>query len=160
MRMRPFGIPSRALVVQLLGMLAGAGVVVAAFAGYRLTQSSDAARVRVPPTVPRAALPARSGVRLVRVSTTGGGGLLDLRYQVVDADRAQSVHDAETPPIMIDERSGLLVSQLFMGHMHHGQPKPGVSYYLIFLNPGNIVRAGSRVTVQLGDARVPHVVVQ
>jgi hypothetical protein len=102
----------------------------------------------------------RSGVRLIRVAVTGGGGLLDLRYQVVDPSKAAAVHEAETPPAIIDERTGLVLNRLLMGHAHHGQLKPAVSYYLIFENTGNWVRRGSEVTVLLGDAQVEHVVVK
>jgi hypothetical protein len=47
-----------------------------------------------------------------------------------------------------------------MNHAHHGPYKAGVSYYLVFNNPGNLVRRGSMVTVLLGDAEVQHVVVR
>jgi len=112
------------------------------------------------PAVPASGLPEHSGVRLSRVAVTGGGGLLDLRYQVVDPSKAVVVHEAKTPPAIIDERTGLVLNRLLMGHAHHGQLKPAVSYYLIFENTGNWVRRGSEVTVLLGDAQVEHVVVK
>jgi hypothetical protein len=99
----------------------------------------------------------RSGVRVVRVAATGGGGLLDLRYEVVNPDVAAVVHDPKTPPALVDERSGLVIGQLLMGHMHKGQSKAGLTYYLVFLNPGDAVRRGDRVSVVLGGARLQHV---
>jgi hypothetical protein len=102
----------------------------------------------------------RSGVRVVRVAASGGGGLLDLRFQVVDPDRAAAVHDADTPPALVDERTGGVIAGLFMGHSHHGRPKAGVTYYLVFENPGNFVKRGDRVSVVLGPARLQHVRVQ
>jgi hypothetical protein len=151
----------RGLLVRLLGAVAGAGLVAAPVLGYAVTRPSSAgsAAAHIPPAVSQAGLKARSGVRLIRVAASGGGGLLDVRYQVVDADRALAVHEAETPPAIIDERTGAVIDQLFMGHMHHGRAKAGVSYYLIFENPGGVA-TGSRVTVQLGDARLAHVVVR
>jgi len=112
------------------------------------------------PSVSASGLAERSGVRLIRVAVTGGGGLLDLRYQVVDPSKAVAVHEAETPPAIIDERTGLVLNRLLMGHAHQGQLKPAVSYYLVFENTGNWVRRGSEVTVLLGDAQVEHVVVK
>ena len=112
------------------------------------------------PSVSAAGLAERSGVRLVRVAVTGGGGLLDLRYQVVDPDKAVTVHENQTPPAIIDERTGLVLNRLLMGHAHHGQLKAAVSYYLVFENTGNWVHRGSEVTVLLGDAEVEHVVVK
>jgi hypothetical protein len=47
-----------------------------------------------------------------------------------------------------------------MGHTMGGTPKVGITYYLIYNNPGSVVQKDSRVTVQLGNARLPHVRVQ
>jgi len=112
------------------------------------------------PAVSAAGLAQRSGVRITQVAVTGNGGLVDLRFQVVDPDRAGSLHDAATPPAVVDEQSGLVVHQLFMGHSHTGAYQAGVTYYLVFENPGNWVHRGSTVTVLLGNAQVEHVVVR
>ena len=101
----------------------------------------------------------RLGIRVTEVAVTGGGGLLDLRFQVVDPDRATAIHDPATPPAIVDEASGLVVHDLLMGHAHRGAMKPAVTYYLIFESPANWVHRGSRVTVLLGDAQLEHVVV-
>jgi hypothetical protein len=112
------------------------------------------------PVVSGEGLVDRVGVRLIRVSVSGHGGLLDLRYQVVDPSRAAAVHEAQNPPAVVDEKTGLVINELFMGHQHDGALKAAVTYYLIFDNPGGWVHKGSRVTVLLGDAQVEHVVVQ
>jgi hypothetical protein len=71
-----------------------------------------------------------------------------------------TVHENRTPPAIIDERTGLVLNRLLMGHAHTGQLKAAVTYYLVFENTGNWVRRGSEVTVLLGDAQVEHVVVK
>ena len=78
-----------------------------------------------------------------------------MRFQVLDSSRAATIHDA--PPMLVDERTGVVVNELYMGHQHKGYMRAGQSYYLIFNNPGNLVARGSRVTVQLGHAQVAHV---
>jgi hypothetical protein len=110
--------------------------------------------------VSNGALAQRSGVKITHVAVTGGGGLVDLRYQVVDPDKATALHDASTPPAVVDEQSGLVVHDLLMDHAHTGPFKAGVTYYYIFNNPGNWVHHASLVTVLLGNAQVEHVVVQ
>jgi hypothetical protein len=112
------------------------------------------------PTVSAAGLVERSGVKITRVVITGDGGLVDLRYQVIDAGKANVLHDKNTPPALVDEQSGLVVNQLFMDHAHTGPHKAGETYYLVFNNPGNWVHHGSKVTVLLGNAQVEHVVVR
>jgi hypothetical protein len=155
--------------VWILGLVTGVVLVVGPVLGYEMASSSGGSRrdevakppaIQSSPLLPMAGFEARSGVRIVRVAVTGDGGLVDLRYQVLDPNAATSVHDKETPPDLVDERTGVVVKDLFMGHSHHGPLKAAQSYYLLFENPGNLVRRGSRVTVQLGAARVAHIPVR
>jgi hypothetical protein len=109
--------------------------------------------------VPATALADSVGVRITRVSISGDGGLLDLRYQVVDPTKAHALHEPGTPPAVVDEATGLVINELFMGHRHTGQFRASAIYYLVFVNPGGWVHRGSRVTVLLGNAQVEHVAV-
>ena len=148
----------------MLGVFVGVVLVAATIVGFKLVHSSGASPARSASAgeeallVSAAAFQAKSGVRLTQVAVTGAGGLLDLRFRVLDSSRAASVHS--TSPMLVDERTGVVVNKLFMGHEHRGRLKAGQSYYLIFTNPGNLVQRGSRVTVQLGTVRVAHGPVQ
>ncbi len=88
---------------------------------------------------------------------TGGGGLVDLRFQAIDPDKAHSVHEDATPPVLIDETTGVVIDTLLMGHSHTSDFVPGVTYYLVFENPGNLLQSGSKVSVLLGDAEIEHI---
>ena len=167
--MGEFALPTRSKKVRLLGALTGAGLVVAGFAGYlvvshltggekTVARPHPKAVESVPPIVTAAGLAQKSGVRVAYVAVTGAGGLVDLRYQVVDADKAAAVH--VRPPELVDEETGVVVNQPLMSHQHKGVFHAGQTYYLIFNSPGNLVQRGSRVTVVLGDARLPHVRVE
>jgi hypothetical protein len=90
---------------------------------------------------------------------TGDGGLVDLRFKVVDPDRANAVHHPATPPAVVAEDSGLVVHELFSNHSHTRAHQVGVTYHLVFNNPGNWMNHGSRVSVLLGDAQVEYVLV-
>ena len=111
------------------------------------------------PVVTADGLAQQSGVKITQVAVTGDGGLVDLRFRVIDPERASAVHDPATPPAVVDEDSGLVVHELFMNHSHTGPYQAGVTYYLVFTNPGNWIHHGSRVTVMLGNAQVEHIVV-
>src|SRR2546426_1099189 len=70
----------------LVGVLIAAGI--GALVLWLPQRSNGEPSVNPPPawqrpSVSASGLAERSGVRLVRVAVTGGGGLLDLRYQVV-----------------------------------------------------------------------------
>jgi hypothetical protein len=152
--------------VGLLGRLAGVLAVVVVVGLVLLTThvvgsgKREANHVPVSwqrPVVSADGLIQRSGVKITQVAVTGDGGLVDLRFEIVDPGRASAVHDPATPPAVVDEESGLVVHELFMNHSHTGPYKAGVTYYLVFNNPGNWIRHGSKVSVMLGNAQVEHV---
>jgi hypothetical protein len=152
----------RSSPVWLLGGVSGAALVAGAlvFALALGGGSRAGGRHPLPPVVSAVGLAERSGVRVVRIAVTGGGGLLDVRYEVIDPGRAAGLHDAATPPAVVDERTGAPIEGLLMGHAPHSRPKAGVTSVLIFVNAGNLVRRGDRVSLVLGGARLEHVVVQ
>ena len=159
---------------RLAGALAGVVLVVGIVLGVTSLRGSDDRPSAADTTEPAADVPIaldrpvlsdsefqdQVGVRIQTLATTGGGGLLDLRYQVLDPSKAGAVHDEATPPTLVDEATGLIVNQLLMGHSHTGDFHAGVGYYLVFENPGNLIQPGSSVTVLLGDAQLEHVVVE
>lgn len=148
--------------MRVLGLLLGAALALTGLAAYRLVHDSGQAApapAAVKPVwtrqiVAAGDLPATLGIRLTQVAVTGGGGLIDLRFQVVDAELASAIHDPNTPPAVVLEPSGLFLDQLLMGHEHSGAYHPAETYYLLFLNSGGWVHAGDRVTVLLGGVQV------
>lgn len=154
--------------VRFGGLIIGAAVVVATLLVLRVTRHHATGGADAPDTVPvqwqRAVvaadqLPGHDGIRITQVAVTGDGGLVDLRFEVVDPHLAEAVHAPATPPGVVDERSGLVVHNLLMSHSHTGPFVQGETYYFIFENPGNWIQSGSQVTVLLGDAEVRHVTV-
>ena len=153
-----------------LAAAGGAAVVLGPVLAWKLTHQHRAVadpssalapiKIHIGPVVSAAGLVQVSGVEVTRVAVSGGGGLIDVRYRVIDSDKAVSVHAPANPPLVLDQRSGAIVNQLLMGHLHHGRPREGVTYYLIFNNPGDVIRRGSRVSIQLGGARVEGIPVQ
>lgn len=145
--------------VRALGLLTGVALALTpllVLAARSEPSSTSEAAHPLPEVVSAAGLMERSGVRIEHLAATGGGGLLDLRYQVADPGKAAAIHDPETPPAIVHEPTGIVIDGLFMGHNMAGQTKAGVIYPLIFTNPGTLVRPGDRVSVVLGDARVAH----
>jgi hypothetical protein len=112
------------------------------------------------PAVSDSGLVGTSGVRIVQVALTGGGGLIDLRFQVIDPNKADAINAEATPPGLIDESTGLIVSSPLMGHQGVHSYKTGLTYYIVFENPGNLVQRDAKVSVLLGNAQVEHVVVR
>jgi hypothetical protein len=153
--------------VRIVGALTGAAAIAAVAAlvlALAHPSGGKPAAAGVPiawgrPAVSAAGLAERSGVQITQVAVTGSGGLVDLRFKVLDPAKAHAIHEPGTPPAVIDERTGLVLNQLFMGHAHEGEYRSAVTYYLVFENTGNWVHRGSKVAVLLGNAQVEHVVV-
>src|SRR5215475_3684881 len=87
---------------RLLGVLVGVlAVVLITGLVLRITHvigggKRDATHVPVSwqrPIVSTAGLVQRSGVKITQVAVTGDGGLVDLRFEVVDSTLANAVHD-------------------------------------------------------------------
>lgn len=119
--------------------------------------------------VPAAALPPgragtaaeveqRLGIRIRFIAVTAAGGLVELRYEVVDAEKAAGLLDVAGRPALIAEDSGAVLTM-------HVRPEvrsldAGRSYSFLFANTRNAIRPGSLVTVALGDLRLEHLVAQ
>ena len=154
-----------------MGMVTGIALVVVTAAAWGVITDRSAggsdqlAGSKVPPSWQRPVvsgqgLTKRVGVRIVHVAVSGEGGLLDLRFQVLDPSIAADIHDPTTPPALVDEGTGLVANSLLMGHAHTAPFNPGETYYLIFEDPGNVIQRGDTVSVLLGDAQVEHVLVR
>jgi hypothetical protein len=128
------------LVTTLLGTLAAIETNVPAATAALTVAAPTTAQWQRP--VVSAAGCHRSGVRLVYAAVTGGN-FVELRYQVVDPDKAVVIHDDTKPPVIVDDATGVVVDQLLMGHSHTGSFNAGQTYYLIFENPGNLVQRGT-----------------
>lgn len=100
------------------------------------------------------------GIRITLVAITGGGGMVDLRFQVIDPDKALGLLDPENFPALIDETSEQALTKT-AGHGGHSKSfKAGRTAYLLYENTGRLLRPGSRVTLQIGDVIVENVFVR
>ena len=98
-----------------------------------------------------------AGVRVRQLAVTAAGGLVDIRYLVVDEERAHAVH--EHGVVVRNEQSGAVVEQPWMGHMPHDELRLGRTYYVLLVNDGKVVQPGDAVTIEIGGERLEHVLV-
>lgn len=99
------------------------------------------------------------GIRLRLIGVTASGGLIDLRYKVVDLEKALPLLGShETMPELVDEASGkrLVAPE---GVMHHGDLEERV-YFMHYPNGGNKIKPGSLVSVVMGDITVEGIAAQ
>ena len=146
-------------LVLLAGLALLATITLQLIASHRPAPSSSE-REQNPVSVSRGAFEAATGLRVTLVATTAGGGMIDLRYQVIDPDKAILVHNPDTPPTIVDEATGETFSTPWMQHTHNRPLKAGITYYLVLVNSKGGIKPGDFVTVVIGDYRLEHVIVQ
>ncbi|RME47632.1 MAG: hypothetical protein D6796_07450 [Caldilineae bacterium] len=107
----------------------------------------------------QAAFEAETGIRVVRVVLVGGGGIVDLQYQVLDPDKSLAIHDDDNPPTLVDDASGNVVAIPF--HEHSFQDlHTAITYHELLMNGGGLLKRGSKVTLTLGTSHLEGIVVQ
>lgn len=100
------------------------------------------------------------GIRLTNVAVTANGGVIDLRFQVVDPDKALGILQAENFPALIDEASGKALNKAVGHGGHNSSFKAGRTYFMLYQNNGSLLDPGNRITVKIGEIVVEHVIVR
>ena len=98
------------------------------------------------------------GIRVTLVQLLADGGLVEVRYRIVDAAKAARLHADSTSladiPWMKVEGTNLQVkSQSVMYHFQHGvgQGAEGRTYSIIYGNAGSAIHSHATVTVVMPD---------
>jgi pyruvate/2-oxoglutarate dehydrogenase complex dihydrolipoamide acyltransferase (E2) component len=98
------------------------------------------------------------GIDVVGIRPTGSGYMLRFTYRVLDPAKAQPLSDKRAKAYVVDEESGVTLSVPAMENVGELRqtPPPAAnrSYYVMFGNPGKLVKTGSRVSVVIGRFRV------
>ena len=105
------------------------------------------------------------GVNIIGVRLTALNKMLDFRYRVLDAKKAAPLLDRKIKPHLIVEKNNTKLFVPFtpkLGSLRQSSthPKAERSYFMFFQNMGQVVHAGDKVTVAIGDFEARHIVVQ
>lgn len=103
------------------------------------------------------------GVDIVGVHPVSSGYMLRFGYRVLDEKKAKPLNEKKAKPYLIDEATGthLAVPALEnVGELRQSpDPKADRTYFILFGNPGKLVKPGNRVSVVIGNFRVDGLVV-
>lgn len=155
----PEGLRSPMVMRVVLPVLAGLVIVVAGILAYLYFGSGSEARqaARIAAEQERAmnAIADEWGIRFVHLAVLADGGLLELRFQVVNPDRvALMFEDLEQIPWIIDEDTG---TEIKLNNLPHSHDIPaGLNEFIIYRNIGGVVLPGDLVTLVVGDLRLEH----
>jgi len=105
------------------------------------------------------------GVELVSLRRSAAGHILDLRYRIVDREKATPFVEGRIKPYLVDPERKLLLHVPFaqkVGKLQqvHLSKRSDYIYFMLFGNAGRLVQAGDHVTVVFGDLQIDDVVVE
>jgi hypothetical protein len=95
------------------------------------------------------------GVRLGIVGLLASGGLIELKFQVIDADKATALFgESEDMPVLAVEGTSTVLESA-KGMKHSLTLLDGASYFFLYTNVGNAVDEGTTVAMVFDQVRVP-----
>lgn len=137
------------------------GVLVLALATSVAWRLSTPAQAGGRYDVPRSTgLEAKLGVRFTQAAVVADGGIVELRYTVLDAQKASKFQsNVHHPPVLRSEkRTGSLYRTALMRQGH--QLRPGQDYYVLYLNNHRSVRPGETLEIDAGNQTLTKVPVR
>jgi hypothetical protein len=113
----------------------------------------------VAPVMPTsAAIESTYGIRFTGVDVTAGGGMIQIRYQVLDSDKTEAIHGTELAPYVVDGHGNKYADPGMTGHSHVGKTQAaGTTDYILLADAMGGVSAGSLVTIKVGDLELRNV---
>lgn len=106
-----------------------------------------------------------AGIRVESLRLSAADYMLDLRFRITDPERAAPFFSRSTEVQLIDEASGarlLVPNTPKLGKLRQvaRKDKSDRSYFMLFANPGRYLKAGSEVTLVVGDTRISHLKIE
>ncbi|RMF42910.1 MAG: hypothetical protein D6751_11295 [Deltaproteobacteria bacterium] len=105
------------------------------------------------------------GVRVEAIRLVSAGYMVDFRFRVLDSQKAQPLADRRMHPYLVHQKTGAYLgipAPAKIGSLRQ-KPRsyyPDRVYFMLFANPGGLVKQGDRVTVVAGDYRFENLVVE
>jgi hypothetical protein len=99
------------------------------------------------------------GVEVQGARLSANGYVIDMRYRILDAAKAKPLLDRKVQPVLVDEANGNrfyvpqppIVGTLRQTSRNNAVAVPGKTYFMIFANPDQRLKAGNTVTLYIGD---------
>jgi hypothetical protein len=147
--------PAALLVVSILL----AALVISIVAVRMATAAGGTAAPLHVPTAPTSRpIEALYGIRISQIGVTADGGILDMRFVVLDPEKAHQLgHGGVKMSLIVEDGNRLLDSEAMAPH--GGGLRAGSTYFALFRNDGGLLRSGSQVTVVVGRLRLQHLTV-
>jgi hypothetical protein len=104
------------------------------------------------------------GIEITSVRMAADGHMVDFRYRVLDAKKAETLFVRKNKPYLVDQTSKKVLAVPSMGKIGPlrtaNKPQAGRIYWMFFGNNQGLIKPGSKVTVIIGDFRAENITVQ
>jgi hypothetical protein len=105
------------------------------------------------------------GIRVESVRLTASGLMLDFRYRVTSPDKARPLFQKPHDPFAVDIATSTTLPVPKVGNIGQlrssvKEPQRDQVYFILFSNPGKIVKVGGKVRVVMSDFRADNLTVQ
>jgi len=106
-----------------------------------------------------------AGIKIERIHPTVGGQMLDMRYRLVDLEKAKLAMNHKAQIYLVDQASGTKLPVPNMAKVGKLLQRPEKTqgdkvFWVFFSNPGALVKTGAKVTLVIDGIRIENIVVQ
>ena len=104
------------------------------------------------------------GVEVMFVRKAAAGYMLEFRYKVHDPEKAKSLFERQTKPVLTHLETGarlIVPTPAKTGALRNSyQPKAEHIYWMFFANPAKLVQPGDLVNIEIGEFVAENLVVR
>jgi hypothetical protein len=104
------------------------------------------------------------GIDIVGVHPVSSGFMLAFKYKILDPSKAKLLNERKQKAYLVDEATGTVLAVPAMENIGELRaattPQVDRTYFMIFGNPGRLVKPGARVSVVAGDFKIQGLVVE
>lgn len=91
--------------------------------------------------------------------------MIDLRFKVIEPEKAKPIFDYKLKPYLIDTRTGarfLVPDSPKIGSLRQVPefPESKKNYFILFANPGRYLKKGDKVSLVIGDFRIDDIIIE
>lgn len=106
-----------------------------------------------------------AGIRIGALKLSANGNMIDMRYRVIDLEKAQKTMSPKSTIYLVDQASGMKLTTPVMAKVGKLRQLPQPSSVnrwqpMLFQNPGRMLKRGSKVTLVIDGLRFEDLVVQ
>ncbi len=104
------------------------------------------------------------GIEITSIRMTANDHMVDFRFRVLDAGKADALFERQTKPYLVDQKTGKVLAvpnTAKVGPLRNSnKPKEGKIYWMFFGNRGKLIKAGDKVSVVIGEFKVENLIVE